>query len=233
MTTLRLIELYPSPFSERVRWALEYKGLQYERRSYLPIAGEAEHRQRTGIATAPVLLAGDEIIGDSNRALTWLERRHPTPSLLPADARLRAQVRAWEAFASETLAPYARLGFIGRAKALGIQPLADHFAAKYHWSEAEEARAVALLADLLPDLARAVDSAPYLVGDTFTRADLTMVCMLATVFGHPDDTLFALDDGMRPMFGLPLGDEPALASLRQWRDGIYRRHRGGRVTPPA
>jgi len=32
-------------------------------------------------------------------------------------------VRAWEAFASEVLAPYARLTFIGKFKKLGIQPL--------------------------------------------------------------------------------------------------------------
>jgi glutathione S-transferase len=39
---LELIELYPSPYSERVRWVLEAKGLPYRRRSYQPIAGEAE-----------------------------------------------------------------------------------------------------------------------------------------------------------------------------------------------
>lgn len=233
MATLTMIELYPSPFSERLRWALEYKQLPYERRPYVPLADEAEHRRRTGIATAPVLLVDGDVIGDSNQALEWLEAAHPSPALLPPDARLRAQVRAWETFASEVLAPYARLGFIGRARALGVQPLADHFAEKYHWSEGEEHRAIGLLANVLPDLARAVEHGPYLVGSTFTRADLTLACMLATVFGHPDDAIFALDAGMRPMFGVPLGDEPRLAPLRSWRDDLYRRHRGRRVTPAA
>jgi len=57
--------------------------------------------------------------------------------------------------------------------------------------------------------------------------------MLATIFGHPDDDLFQLDAGMRPMFGMPLGEDPELAPLRRWRDEMYRRHRGERVTPPA
>jgi len=35
------------------------------------------------------------------------------------------------------------------------------------------------------------------------------------------------------MFRLPIADEPAAAPLRKWRDGIYRRDRGGRVVPAA
>jgi glutathione S-transferase len=122
---------------------------------------------------------------------------------------------------------------IGRFKALGIQPLGDHFAQKYHWSPEEEQRTSRVLEDLLRDLAAAVKPGQYLVGESFTRADLTVASMLATVFGHPPDDLFALDAGMRPMFGLPSQDDPAIAPLRGWRDELYRRHRGERVTPAA
>lgn len=233
MANLELIELYVSPFSERVRWALTYKGAPYTRRPFVPISGEAEHRRATGIATAPVLLADGAVVGDSNRALEWLEQAIATPPLLPAEPSHRAQVRAWEAFASEVLAPYARLTAIGKFKQLGLQPLADHFAAKYHWSEGAEAQALRFLEDVLPDVARATASGGYLVGDGFTRADLTVACMLATVFGHPDDDLFEVDAGMRPTFGMPLGETRELAPLRRWRDEMYRRHRGVRVTPPA
>ncbi len=93
--TLELIELYPSPFSERVRWVLELKGADYRRTPYVPLAGEDEHARRTGIRTAPVLLADGEVIGDSDRALDWLEAKHPSPALVPNEARRRAQVRAW------------------------------------------------------------------------------------------------------------------------------------------
>src|SRR5262249_33623852 len=164
---------------------------------------EAEHRRTTGIATAPVLIADGEVIGDSNVALEWLEHTVPRPALLPEQPSHRAQVRAWEAFASEVLAPYARLCAIGRFQQLNLQPLAVHVAAKYHWSEEEERRALARLEDVLPDLARAAGGGGYVVGDAFTRADLTLATMLATVFGHPGDDAFELDAGMRPMFGLP------------------------------
>jgi len=231
MAHLELIELYPSPWSERVRWALEWKRVPYARRAYQPLAGEEELRRTTGLSTVPVLLADGEVVGDSDAALAWLEGRHPSPALVPEDPRLRAQVRAWEIAATESMAPAARLVMIGRWKARGMQPFADHFAAKYGWSPAEEARTQRLLGGLVADLARAVASSPYLVGNGFTGADMTVACMVAGVIGIPPDQLFALDESMRAMFGLLPETDAAVAPLRAWRDGMYRRHRGGRVTP--
>jgi glutathione S-transferase len=228
---LELIELYPSPWSERVRWVLDVKGLPYRRRTYQPIAGEAELKEKTGLTTVPVFFADGELIGDSNAAVDWIETHHPTPALLPADPTPRAQVRAFELTATEVIAPSARLGFIGRCKAMDLQPLADHFAAKYGWSPEKEASAVTLLRGFLVDLAHAVATRSYLVGDALTRADVTVATMLAPAFGHPPEELFALDPPMRSMFGLPLADEPTFAPLRRWRVDLYRRHRGGRVLP--
>lgn len=228
---LELIELYPSPFSERLRWVLEIKRLPYRRRSYQPLAGEAELREQTGQTTVPVFFADGELIGDSSAAVEWIETRQPAPALLPADPRQRLQVRAVELAATEALAPWARLGFIGRAKAMDLQPLADHFASKYGWSPEREASTAKVLRALLADLTHTVATQSYLVGDRLTRADVTVATMLATVFGHPPDDLFTLDAAMRPMFGLPCGNDSDLAPLRQWRDDLYRRHRGGRVVP--
>jgi len=230
MARLEMIELYPSPWSERLRWALDWKDVPYARREYQPITGEEELRRTTGLSTAPVLLADGRVIGDSDAALDWLETERPTPPLLPAEPRLRAEVRAWELAAAEVLAPFGRLLLIGRLKAMGIQPLADGFAAKYHWSPEAEARAARLLETVSADLARAVEMSRYLVGDGFTRADLTVACMLTAVLGVPPDDLFALDAGMRGMFAPPAPD-PRLAPLEAWRDAIYRAHRGRRVTP--
>jgi glutathione S-transferase len=233
MPTLELIELYPSPFSERVRWALELKDLPYRRRAYQPIADEPELRRTTAHSTVPVLLADGRVVGDSDVALDWLETERPSPALLPADPRTRATVRACEIAATETLAPAARLVMIGRFKALDFQPLASHFEAKYGWTPDAERRAARLLDVFARDLAAAVGRAPYLVGDAFTRADLTVATMLIPLLGLPPDDLFSIDAGMRPMFGLPLGADPALAPLHEWRNAIYRRHRGSRVVPAA
>jgi glutathione S-transferase len=233
MPNLELIELYPSPYSERLRWVLDLKGLSYRRTPYVPVASEDSHRERTGIRTAPVLLADGEVIGDSDRSVDWLEATHPSPRLVPDDPRRRAEVRTWELYATEALAPAARLVMIGRLKAMDVQPLADHFAAKYHWSEAEEARVDRVLRTALPELAAAVAATPHLVGDAFTRADLTVAAMLTPVLGLPPDDVFAMDVGTRKMFGTPFGADASLTPLREWRDDTYRRHRGRRVEPAA
>jgi glutathione S-transferase len=233
MPSLEMLELYPSPWSERLRWVLDVKGLSYARKPYQIIAGEEQLRGATGFSTVPVLYADGQIVGDSNAAVDWVEEHHPEPALLPADPRARAQVRGLELAVTEAMGPFARLMMIGRLQQLGIAPLADHFATKYGWSEHTERQAKAVVERFVPDLARAVASAPYLVGDAFTRADLTVACLLATVMGHPGDDLFELDAATRPMFSPVLDDEATLRPLRAWRDDIYRTHRGRRVTPAA
>lgn len=232
MSRLELLELYPSPFSERVRWALEAAGLAYDRRAYTPIAGEEELVRTTGYRTVPILFCDGAVVGDSNAAVDWIAAHDPGGALLPREPRARAQVRAWELAASECLAPAARLVMIGGYRAAGVQPLADHFTAKYGWSETAERQAADLLRSALLELTAAVEASAHLVGDGFTRADLTVACMLAPVLGLPPDELFAIDDGLRGMFGLPLAKEPALAPLHAWRNETYRRHRGHRVVPP-
>ena len=232
MPTIEMIELYPSPYSERLRWTLDVKGLPYTRRPYEVMVGEEELRSSTGLSTVPVLRVDGRIVGDSNAAVDWIEGKHPAPALLPADPRARAQVRAYELAVTEALGPFARLLMIGTWKrAAGLGPLAGHFAAKYHWSEQAELQARQVVDAFARDLARAVAAAPYLVGDGFTRADLTVASLASTVLGHPDDDLFELDPGLRGMLGTEIATDPEIAPLRSWRDAIYRKHRGRRVQP--
>src|SRR2546428_12829067 len=89
-----------------------------------------------------------------------------------------------------------------------------------------------LLDALAADLARAVTSSPYLVGDGFTRADLTVASMLAGLIGLPGDELFALDESMRAMFGGLEEKDPLLGPLRAWRGGGHRPPPGRPGAPP-
>ena len=36
MSTIKLIQMYASPWAERVRWALNYKGVPYENKTTSP-----------------------------------------------------------------------------------------------------------------------------------------------------------------------------------------------------
>lgn len=232
MPTVELLELYPSPFSERLRWALDSKGVEYGRRAYTPMQDEDALVRDTGYQTVPVLFADGTVVGDSNVALEWLERSHPNPALLPSEPLARAQVRAWELTATESMGPAARLVMIGQFRDGGVQPLGDHFTQKYGWSPHAQRQADGVLGSLLPDLAAAVASSPYLVGNRFTRADLTVASLLNAILGPPPDALFVLDTGLRGMFGIPF-DQAVVERLTAWRDETYRRHRGRQVVPVA
>ena len=70
----------------------------------------------------------------------------------------------------------------------------------------------------------------YLVGNSFTRADLTTASLLSVVNPAPDD-LFSFPAPLRALFTDPAAREPAFESVFAWRDQIYRTHRGGPVTP--
>src|SRR5215213_6621475 len=87
-----LWHLKVSHYNEKVRWALDYKGVPHVRRAVLPGRHQALAKKLSGTPTLPVLILDGQAIGDSTRIITALEQRHPQPPLYPADPeeRLRA-----------------------------------------------------------------------------------------------------------------------------------------------
>jgi glutathione S-transferase len=88
---------YRIPFStnvERVALAAGHKGIAIEWIDVDP-DDRSPVEAASGQRLVPVLVAGEEIVADSPVILEWLEERFPEPPLLPADAALRADVRAF------------------------------------------------------------------------------------------------------------------------------------------
>ena len=73
MSTTKLITMYGSPWSERVRWAFAFKKLPYEKQNYEAGVDEAAMKKLTGQAMVPVLITDDKVIPDSSAILDWLE----------------------------------------------------------------------------------------------------------------------------------------------------------------
>ena len=90
-----------SPFSGKVRIALDEKGLAVEEEQ-LPITRQAIVHKPKALLDAnprgqvPTLIAGNLVLYDSTVILEWLEERHPEPPLLPAGADARARARLLE-----------------------------------------------------------------------------------------------------------------------------------------
>ena len=108
MNTLWHIEL--SHYNEKARWALDYKGVPYERRVPMP----GLHGVSALVATRgrqrrlPVLELDGRRIGDSTAIIAALEEHTPDPPLYPADPAERARALELEDFFDEQLGPEIR-----------------------------------------------------------------------------------------------------------------------------
>ena len=114
MSTIKLIQMYASPWAERVRWALNFKEMPYEKQNYQPGVDEEAVKKLTGQAQVPVLLVNGTVIPDSTAILNWLEECKPRPALMPTSAKDRAQVMMWEELMDGVLGPQARMLIIGQ-----------------------------------------------------------------------------------------------------------------------
>jgi glutathione S-transferase len=233
MSTIKLITMYGSPWSERVRWALKFKGLAYEKENYEPGVDEEKIKKLTGQAMVPVLIVDGKMIPDSTAILEWLEASRAEPALLPKSEKDRAQVTLWEELAIGVLGPHARTLIVGRQLRIDhpeAQRSGKYFAEKYGHSPYMEEQAKLTLRRVLLGLKQTLSGRQYLVGDAFTRADLTTAAMLMLLSPAPQE-FFAFPDQVRRIYMDPLGDDPAFSPVFAWRDEMYKRHRGEAVRP--
>jgi len=91
---LKLYTLYQNSAGERVRIALNLKGVAYD---YVSIASLEPGAYRTinPQGLMPALEVDGRIIVQSGAMLEFIEERWPEPSLFPSDSVLRAQARAF------------------------------------------------------------------------------------------------------------------------------------------
>lgn len=98
-----LMHLPYSPWSERASWALDARGISYEKRRYEPILGEARlwwlRRGAPGPASVPVFVHEGGVISDSRDIARWADTRGTGPRLIPDDAA----VKHWEEVTEEAL----------------------------------------------------------------------------------------------------------------------------------
>jgi glutathione S-transferase len=235
-----------SHFNEKVRWALDYKGIAHRRKvlgpDYLIRVWRA-----TGRGTLPVLHLDGRAIGDSTRIIAALEERYPQPSLYPRDPAARARALAIEDDLDEHLGPALRAAFVTplfrqdpdialRALTSGmpdkayrtLRPLLRVFPAFYRLrhrikdAQLEADRATVKAA--LDRVEQQRQGRAYLVGEEFTVADLTAAALLSPLL-QPPEIQYPL------RVELPAYLQHYRATLLehaavQWALGLYGRHRG-------
>jgi len=106
-----LWQLDISHYSEKVRWALDCKGIDHVRRSALPGTHipVALVLTRGAQPTVPVMQLDGRTIGGSTEIISALEAKCPDPALYPIDAEERARAVELEDWFDENLGPHTRL----------------------------------------------------------------------------------------------------------------------------
>ncbi len=95
--TMKLYSFFRSGTSHRLRIALNLKGIATD---YVAVDLRVDEQQNDAFKAVnpqqmvPALDTGDKVMIQSPAIIEWLEEKHPTPALLPADAEARAHVRA-------------------------------------------------------------------------------------------------------------------------------------------
>jgi glutathione S-transferase len=241
-----LLHFRVSHYNEKARWALDYKRWPHRRRAMLPGFHLLPVRLVSGQNQLPVLKLDGRVIAGSSRILAELERLRPDPPLLPAEPELRQRALAIQAFFDEQVAPdlrrlfwhcyashpdlCARLaadGFSGFARAawrVALPVMWPLMSRNMGLDAASIERARSRVAGHFAHLEAEIGPSGYLVGDSFTIADLTAAAVMTAIIRPPQ-------------FSYPL-PEPWAAELVHLREGfaqragfkwvldIYARHRG-------
>ena len=115
---ITLYQLHWSHYVEKVRWALDYKGVAWRAIDVDPFTKrEIQHLQPAKpvgsvaqLRTVPVIQ--DEVTGavvdESSEILGYLERTYPTPALCPADPEQKKAVMQWTVWLDSTVGLAAR-----------------------------------------------------------------------------------------------------------------------------
>jgi glutathione S-transferase len=241
-----LWHLKVSPYNEKARWALDHKQIPHIRRTLDPPRHRAVARRLTGGRTFPVLVVDGEAIGDSTDIIAALERRHPDPPLYPEDHDEGRRALELEDFFDEELGPYARL-LVVRCLLEDPELFLSTLTPDLSGLRRQAARAMfpllrkKLTADFGIDattiehafhrvraagsrFAAELEPSGYLVGNSFSVADLTLASMIAPV-AAPREFPYPLPQRDHPLFEGVREAADASGMLR-WARGIYSLHRG-------
>lgn len=236
-----------SHYNEKVRWALDYKGVEHVRRAVTPALQELTARRLRAGRTVPILQLNGRTIGDSTKIIEEIERRWPEPPLYPEDPEERRRALDLEDYFDEQCAHDARRVLFNDnlaepEKFLALLYGADHpRIGLLKTLSPLLCRVVRMRFDIRPEtveesrekvraafdkIEAGVGPSGYLVGKSFTVADLTAASILAIIVIPPEFPYIKLHADQRTAqsrrFRDSLKDRPGF----KWVEDMYARHRG-------
>lgn len=247
---LELLSIPYSPWSEKARWALDARAVDYQTRTYLPLLGEPGLRvllrQPFGRVSVPVLIDGKHVLNGSLEIAKFADTQGSGPRLFPQGSE--SAIADYDAASERGLAAGRALSLLRMledrealseqvpkqlSKVLGPMgiPIAragvERTLRKYGAASTSVSEHRTLLASALTslraDLTRSPGNEPRTLLPQFSYADIVMAQVLCFV-EPPQSAHFRIGRGSRRTYC----DEEMkreFADLLAWRDALYLRHR--------
>lgn len=215
MSAITLYQFEMSPFCDKVRRVLRFKGLDYQVENVsLQQVQFGYLKKLTTTGKLPVLKINGSHVMDSSRIIEALERQYPDKPLLPADKKQAALVHFFEDWADEGLyfnEVYLRFVLPSNAPEYAAMAAKEDnalFAAIGKMVApgmiAKQAKAQGIgrktLAEVMADLKKHfshlsdwLDGQDYLVGDSLTLADISVASQLGCIVATPEGKGVAAD----------------------------------------
>lgn len=235
-----MITLYQFPIShycEKIRWALDYKKVDYQVVNMLPGLHAKKAKRLAVTAEVPILVHDDKVIQNSSDIITYIDETFNGPSLTPENKEQRDSSLEWESFVDQELGPFLRVYFY---HTLLDYPdlIISFFSHKGPWygkiflrfifprmrvamkrmmkinnkSAAEAKERVEKAIDVLN---KQLSRQPFLAGNEFSRADLAAAALLGPVIKSEK-------------YGLPWPatlPEPLQTTVNEWNASIPWAHK--------
>ena len=154
-----------SPYARKIRISLAEKNLPCELIATDIVNKSPEFIQISPIGKVPVLVDEDgTTIWDSSLIMEYLDETYPEPAFYPSDRKQRLECRKWENLA-DTLADNVIALYLQNIKGDKADPK-------------DQAKYQAAINRLLPALNEKLAASSYLLGDSWTAADIATLCTL-------------------------------------------------------
>lgn len=234
-----------SHYVEKVRWALDLKGVPHVRRTVLVGEHIPVMWLTSGQQLVPALRLDGEVIAGSADILALLEARFPEPRIFPASDQARQEAAELVRWLDDEVGPDIRRalyweilrtpGWTSRLFSGGhpawvqtiyagmFHVLAQIMRVRMSVFAGPSARSLARLETALDRLAARVQATGYLVGDAFTVADLTAASLLYPLAFPPEFPYAAPEP--RPSELVAWLARWEAHPMTAWVREIYRRHR--------
>lgn len=214
MTNKELLQLYQFPIShycEKVRWALDYKGLNYKKINCLPGLHSRTTKKLAKLSSVPILKHGNTVVQGSSKILDYLDAHFPEKPLGFSEHDLSNQALEWERYADEHIGPHVRRimyhqllnhprivipifshqgpWYSGLYFKITYSKLSKIMRQLMQINDKNVEESAFILNDALEHLKQATSKSTsstskpnYLVGGRFSRADLSVSALLAPLF---------------------------------------------------